>query len=105
MSARTKARKAALDLLFEADQRGVNVSELLGQRQATPAGEAPVRDFTADLVRGTVEHWTAINDLITTWSQGWTLERMPAVDRVSSADCSSSSRPSSEVVRDRRVCL
>ena len=81
MSARTKARKAALDLLFEADQRGVNVSELLGQRQATPAGEAPVRDFTADLVRGTVEHWTAINDLITTWSQGWTLERMPAVDR------------------------
>ncbi len=81
MSARTKARKAALDLLFEADQRGVNVSELLGDRQATPVGETPVREFTAQLVRGTVEHWTAINDALTTWSQGWTLERMPAVDR------------------------
>ena len=81
MSARTKARKAALDLLFEADQRGVNVSELLGQRQASPAGEAPVREFTAELVKGTVEHWLAINELLTTWSQGWTLERMPAVDR------------------------
>jgi N utilization substance protein B len=81
MSSRTKARKAALDLLFEADQRGVNVAELLGQRLATPAREAPVRDYTAALVRGTVEHWTSINELITTWSQGWTLERMPAVDR------------------------
>jgi len=81
MSARTKARKAALDLLFEADQRSVNVAELLGQRQAVPAGEAPVRGYTADLVSGVVEHWNTINDLITTWSQGWTLDRMPAVDR------------------------
>ena len=81
MAARTKARKAALDLLFEADQRGVNVSELLGQRLAEPAGEAPVREYTASLVRGTVEHWVAINELITTWSQGWTIDRMPAVDR------------------------
>ena len=81
MAARTKARKAALDILFEADQRGVNAAELLGQRQATPAGEAPVRDLTATLVRGTVENWATINDLITTWSQGWTLDRMPAVDR------------------------
>lgn len=81
MAARTKARKAALDLLFEADQRGVNVSELLCQRLAEPAGEAPVREYTASLVRGTVEHWVAINELITTWSQGWTIDRMPAVDR------------------------
>ena len=81
MAARTKARKAALDILFEADQRSVNAAELLGQRQATPAGEAPVRDLTATLVRGTVENWATINDLITTWSQGWTLDRMPAVDR------------------------
>ena len=40
-----------------------------------------MREYTATLVRGVVEHWTAINDLITTWAQGWTLERMPAVDR------------------------
>ena len=81
MAARTKARKAALDLLFEADQRSLNVAELLGQRLEQPAGDSPVREYTATLVRGVVEHWTAINDLITTWAQGWTLERMPAVDR------------------------
>ena len=81
MAARTKARKAALDLLFEADQRSLNVAELLGQRLEQPAGDAPVREYTATLVRGVVEHWTAINDLITTWAQGWALERMPAVDR------------------------
>ena len=81
MAARTKARKAALDLLFEADQRSLNVAELLGQRLEQPAADAPVREYTSTLVRGVVEHWTAINDLITTWAQGWTLERMPAVDR------------------------
>ena len=81
MAARTKARKAALDLLFEADQRGVNVAELLSQRVAVPVGQAPVRDYTATLVRGVVDHWVEINDLITTWAQGWTLDRMPAVDR------------------------
>lgn len=81
MAARTKARKAALDLLFEADQRSVDVAELLGERRATPVGEAPVRDYTVGLVRGVIEHWGTIDELIATWSQGWTLERMPAVDR------------------------
>jgi N utilization substance protein B len=81
VAARTKARKRALDLLFEAEQRQVNVGELLRQRLAAPVTEAPLSEFTGDLVSGVVEHWTQIDELIATYSQGWTLARMPAVDR------------------------
>ena len=81
MAARTKARKRALDLLFEAEQRQVNVGELLRQRLAAPVTEAPLSEFTGDLVSGVVEHWTQIDELIATYSQGWTLARLPAVDR------------------------
>jgi N utilization substance protein B len=81
VAARTKARKRALDLLFEADQRGVNAADLLRERLAAPVTEAPLSEFTADLVSGVVDHWAQIDELITTYSQGWTLQRMPAVDR------------------------
>ena len=81
MAARTKARKRALDLLFEAEQRGVNAADLLRERLAAPVTEAPLSEFTADLVRGVVEHWGQVDELIATYSQGWTLQRMPAVDR------------------------
>ena len=81
MAARTKARKRALDLLFEAEQRGVNAADLLRERLASPVTEAPLSEFTADLVTGVVDHWAQIDELIATYSQGWTLQRMPAVDR------------------------
>ena len=81
MSARTKARKRALDLLFEAEQRGVNAADLLRERLAAPVTEAPLSEFTADLVMGVVDHWGQVDELISTYSQGWTLARMPAVDR------------------------
>ena len=81
MAARTKARKRALDLLFEAEQRGVNVGDLLRERLAAPVTEAPLPELTAVLVNGVVERWTQIDELLTTYSQGWTLQRMPAVDR------------------------
>jgi N utilization substance protein B len=81
VAARTKARKRALDLLFEAEQRGVNASELLKERLASPVTQAPLSEFTADLVTGVVEHWTQVDERIATYSQGWTLQRMPAVDR------------------------
>jgi transcription antitermination protein NusB len=81
VAARTKARKRALDLLFEAEQRGVNAADLLRERLAVPVTEAPLSEFTADLVMGVVEHWGQVDELIATYSQGWTLQRMPAVDR------------------------
>jgi N utilization substance protein B len=81
VAARTKARKRALDLLFEAEQRGVNAADLLRERLAAPVTEAPLSEFTADLVMGVVEHWAQVDELISTYSQGWTLQRMPAVDR------------------------
>ena len=81
MAARTKARKRALDLLFEAEQRGVNAADLLRERLATPVTEAPLSEFTADLVMGVVDHGGQLDELISTYAQGWTLKRMPAVDR------------------------
>jgi N utilization substance protein B len=81
LAARTKARKRAVDLLFEAEQRGLNARDLLAERLAKPVTEAPLNEYTAELVEGVVAHWTDINELLTTYSQGWTLERMPSVDR------------------------
>ena len=81
MAARSKARKRALDILFEAEQRGLNARDLLAERLAKPVTEAPLNQYTADLVEGVVAHWTDINELLTTYSQGWSLERMPSVDR------------------------
>jgi N utilization substance protein B len=81
LAARTKARKRAVDLLFEAEQRGINARDLLAERLAKPVTEAPLNQYTADLVEGVVAHWTDINELLATYSQGWTVERMPSVDR------------------------
>lgn len=81
MSARTKARKRALDLLFEAEARGVNAGDLLRDRVAVPATPAPLNPYTAILVEGVIAHWRDINELLATYSQGWSLDRMPAVDR------------------------
>lgn len=81
MSARTKARKRALDLLFEAEARGVDVSELLAERVAAPTTQHPLAQYTVDLVEGVVAHWSQIDETLSTYSQGWPLDRMPAVDR------------------------
>ena len=79
MSARSKARKRALDVLFESEQRGVDVLETLAGRVA--AADPPVSEFTVELVEGVVSHRDRIDELLTTYSQGWSLDRMPAVDR------------------------
>ena len=78
---RTKARRAALDLLFEADQRGLNAGTLLEDRLATPVTEAPLREYTIAIVRGVVAHWLVIDEALGTYTQGWPVDRMPAVDR------------------------
>ncbi len=81
VSARSKARKRALDILFEAEQRGVNAETLLAQRIAKPATEHALNEYSVEIVRGVVANWTPINELLASYSQGWTVERMPAVDR------------------------
>lgn len=81
VSARSKARKRALDILFEADQRGVNAEGLLAQRISTPATQHALNEYTVEIVQGVVARWNQINELLATYSQGWTIDRMPAVDR------------------------
>ena len=79
MPARSKARKRALDLLYASEMRRENPVEAL--ERAVADGEGPTNDYTATLVRGVVEHQAAIDDLLRDASEGWSLERMPAVDR------------------------
>ena len=81
MAARTKARKRALDLVYEAEQKGVDAAQLLRERLARPVTEHPLPELTADLVSGVVERGAQIDELISTYAQGWSLQRMPAVDR------------------------
>ncbi len=82
MSARTKARKRALDVLFESDLRDVDPLETLAKRLAALAPpEPPVPEYTVRLVEGVVEHKARIDELISDYSVGWTLDRMPTVDR------------------------
>jgi N utilization substance protein B len=79
VSARSKARKRALDVLFEAELRGSPTLELLAER--ITLGSPPVPPYAADLVRGVTVHSARIDELLSEYAQGWTLDRMPAVDR------------------------
>lgn len=81
MGARTKARKRAVDLLFEAESRSLNAGDLARERAERPVTPAPLNPYTVQAVEGVVSHWNDINDALTTYSQGWTLDRMPDVDR------------------------
>jgi transcription antitermination protein NusB len=81
VGARTKARKRAVDVLFEADQRGVAPLEMLARRLAEPGTESALPQYSVDLVEGVVERQSRIDETLSTYSQGWTLARMPAVDR------------------------
>ncbi|MCL1899049.1 MAG: transcription antitermination factor NusB [Promicromonosporaceae bacterium] len=81
MAARTKARKRAADLLFEAEQRDVDALALLADRVAKPVTEAALPQYTADIVEGVMAHLERLDELLETYSNDWTLERMPAVDR------------------------
>ncbi len=79
MGARSKARKRALDVLYASDLRAEDAVVALDR--AIDAGEGPTNDYTATLVRGVVEHRPRIDELLSTYSTDWSLERMPAVDR------------------------
>ncbi len=80
MAARSKARKRAVDILYEADLRGRDRVELLRERvgdTTTP----PVNDHAVRLVEGVAENSARIDELIERHAHGWTLERLPDVDR------------------------
>lgn len=77
MSARSKARKRALDVLYASEMRQRSTEE--GLAELSEAG--PVNDYTLVLVRGVTEHRARCDEVIATYAEGWTLERMPAVDR------------------------
>lgn len=74
MKARTKARKRALDILFEADLKNVSVEEIWDHADQSD-------DFVNFLVTGVAKSKNEIDQIITTLSTSWSLERMPAVDR------------------------
>jgi len=84
MGARSKARKRALDLLYGADVRGESINAALATEQAR-ADNDPKRasswGYARDIVVGITEHGDEIDELIETYAQGWTISRMPAVDR------------------------
>ncbi|WP_024357105.1 transcription antitermination factor NusB [Leucobacter chironomi] len=84
MSARSKARKRALDMLFQADVRHESITAIVGAEARRAAGE-PDREaswlYAREIVDGVTDHRDEIDELIMSYAQGWTLERMPNVDR------------------------
>ena len=80
MGARSKYRKRAVDVLYEADLRGADAVTLLAERVGSP-DVPPVNDYTIALVEGVTANRARIDELISEHAEGWTLARMPAVDR------------------------
>jgi N utilization substance protein B len=82
MPARRKARKRALDVLYEADLRGVPIPEVLAASVARTEPPRPsYLDYAITLVEGVAAHLDRIDELIGSYAEGWTLDRMPPVDR------------------------
>ncbi|KHO21841.1 transcription antitermination factor NusB [Mycolicibacterium setense] len=81
---RHQARKRAVDLLFEAEARGLTAEAVADGRAALAEDQddvSPLNPYTVSVARGVTEHAAHIDDLISAHLQGWTLERLPAVDR------------------------
>jgi N utilization substance protein B len=80
VSARSKARRRALDILFEAEQRSVTPFEVIAARREKT--DMIIAEYSVEVVEGVLEHREQIDEYLSTYSQGWTLDRMPAVDRM-----------------------
>lgn len=81
---RHQARKRAVDLLFEAEARGITPAEAAETREALAQNQSDVsglNPYTVTVAKGVTQHSAHIDDLISTHLQGWTLDRLPAVDR------------------------
>ena len=83
MSARSKARKRALDVLFEADAKDVPPASVLAEtiRRRAADGDPDLNPYTIELVEGVIANRTAVDATLTASLEDWTLERLPAVDR------------------------
>ena len=83
MSARSKARKQALDILYESDIRSSDPLAILESRDVVDEGPdaRPIRDFTRELIAGIAANKRKIDELIATYAQGWDMDRLAAVDR------------------------
>jgi N utilization substance protein B len=77
--ARSKARKRAVDVLYEGELRGADLLATL--RDRVSLADPPVSDFTIELVEGVARHRTRIDEMLAAYAEGWTVERMPGVDR------------------------
>lgn len=81
MTARRKARKRALDVIFEADQKRLPILEILSMRLECSGTEVPLPEYSVQVVRGVAECLAGLDEAISSASEGWALDRMPAVDR------------------------
>ena len=78
MAKRSKARQRALEILFEAEQRGIDPQQVLTTR--VEKAELIINDYVRTLISGVTERREEIDELLTTYARGWTVERMPRVD-------------------------
>ena len=78
MSARSKARKRALDFLYEADIKNVLAADLFKARGSAELSQEP---YVLTLITGVADHLSKIDELIITYAQGWDMDRMPPIDR------------------------
>jgi transcription antitermination protein NusB len=79
MAARTKARKRAVDVLYEADLRGTDAIATLADR--IRLADPPVNGYTIELVEGVAANRERIDEILTVYAEGWSIARMPGVDR------------------------
>jgi N utilization substance protein B len=79
MPARSKARKRAVDVLYESDVRGTDPVTTLAERLAQ--ADPPVPEYAVELVEGVTGNLALLDDVLGEHSEGWTVDRMPPVDR------------------------
>ena len=79
MAARSKARKRAIDILYEADLRGVDPLAVLADRRTL--AEPPLNEYTAQLVEGVQANRVRVDEILAEYAEGWSVARMPDVDR------------------------
>lgn len=84
MSSRSKARKRAIDAIYAADLRKESPETLLAATQLQTMdrqNQDAIFSYAREIVAGVIEHHSEIDDLLETYSEGWSIERMPNVDR------------------------